>query len=180
MTRNAKLLGLFKGQPIHFSWTVNQKFEDGKLWIGGRAGPKCDISNLAHEMAHFVEIDDDRCAITGWGLRVPEQWVYDRWCFEPLTNQCTQRECRVAAYQHNLLKWAGVTRTPKYLVKSFYFLPDHWNVPGEYHPWNKYRLQWCENLVQSLIVKPEYGFDAFEAEWRRKNQVLAGLTQCAA
>lgn len=170
MTQNRQIVGLFEGAAVRFKWNTSQQVDrDGTVWLGGRAGPVRSVTNLCHEMSHLVEIDDERCGTPGWGLQVAQIKILDRICVDTQTTQCTERECRVAAYQHNLLRWAGVTRTPRYLVGSFTFLPDFLNI---FERSDKHRLQWSEARVRDLIDKPEYSIDAFMDEWRRKNRVL--------
>lgn len=162
----------FRGATIRLVWNVDQRVVDGRLQIGGRAGPQRRLSNLCHEMAHFVEIDDDRCHEWGWGLRVPEVFIYDRMCANPVTNQATMRECRVAAYQLNLMRYLGARgAAPEILVRPFSFLPDWCYVPGG--PGDGGRFLWCANLVDRLSAQPGYQIDAFKREWWRKNEILA-------
>jgi hypothetical protein len=164
---------LFQGREIQLDWNVQgNNSRNGRLVVGAKAGPKRSVSNLAHEMCHFVEIDDARCGEYGWGLRIPEVEIYGRFCAQPVTRQGTERECRVAALQHNLLQWLGVYRTPKCLVSAFHFLPDFCYVPGER---DRGRLSWCEERVLSLIGTPEYSIDWWMAEWDRKDAVLREL-----
>jgi len=161
----------FHGAAVRLVWDVSQEVLDGRLRIGGRAGPVMHIANLCHEMAHFVEIDDSRCGVLGWGLRIRKIWVIDQLCIEPLTHQGTDRECRVAAYQLNLMRHLGLRATPEKLVRPFHYQADWWNVPGG--PGDKGRLRWCADQVKALSDKPEYQIDAFTREWWRKNHVLA-------
>lgn len=175
---------MFRGKEIRLEWDLTQGItDDGRLYVGGRAGPSVELSNLCHEMAHFVEIDDARCAVRGWGLRLPEVWIYDRMCIEPTTYQATERECRVAALQHSLLGYIGHPLSPRRLVSAFHYLPDWFMVPCRPHvrrtslkTTDKERLKWCEDRVTSLIAKPEYQIDYFMHEWNRKCQLLNQVT----
>src|SRR5512134_41522 len=42
---------------------------NGRLHLGIWAGPSATVFNLCHEMAHFIEIDNRRCHLPGWGLK---------------------------------------------------------------------------------------------------------------
>lgn len=58
--------------------------DTGTIIMGNKAGPLYfSIKNLCHEMSHMVEINDERMRMRGWGLKIPEVWVYDRMCREP-------------------------------------------------------------------------------------------------
>ena len=155
--------------------------ETGKVLIGDRAGPSLEISNLVHEMCHFVEIDDVRMKMRGWGLRVPEIWVFDRMCVEPRTMQMTERELRVAAYQANVLKYLGYSDDTGEITSSFKYLPDILFVPMEdgrsawgigsedlgYDKKTESQLRWLANRAQEL--RSEYTLDRFMNEWERKS-----------
>lgn len=160
----------FHGASVELVWDTTQRVEEGKLQLGGRAGPTVHISNLCHEMAHLVEIDDARCGQPGWGLQLPKVFIYDRMCLNPETNQATRREVRVAAYQLNLMRHLGLRATPAGLVRAYTFLPDWCFVPGRD---DKARLQWCANQVLKLSLKPKYGIVRFKREWWRKQRLLA-------
>lgn len=171
----------FTGHAVQLKWDTSQQGIDGTVALGGRAGPEVSIVNLCHEMAHFVEIDDARCVTEGWGLIVPQQFVYDRMCCNPVTHQGTDREIRVAAYQYHLLQYLGIYRTPAYLVSSFHFLPDFCFVPKARcaytgpswkSPGTMKRLQWCANKLSKLIIRPKYQIEKFKDEWWRKHCVL--------
>lgn len=165
--------------------------EDGIIFIGDRAGPgsfvgAIDISNICHEMAHLVEIDDARMRSQGWGLTVPEIFVIDRICQEPTTKDITMRELRVAAYQSHLLAYLGVSKPVGEIVDSFDWLPDSCYVPIEdgRKPYGanyeavraegidiqKSQHRWRINQVKKL--KKIFTLDRFLSEWKRKVQWL--------
>ena len=107
--------------------------DDGTILLGDRAGPynfegSYSISNICHEMAHLVEIDDTRMRMPGWGLKVRSINVLGRKCYEPQDDRITCRELRVAAYQLHLLEYLGVSKTVTDIVDSFDWLPDNIHV----------------------------------------------------
>ena len=55
-------------------------------------------------MAHFVEIDELRSFRGGWGLRTPKIYIFGKEYDQPKTWQASARECRVIAYQANLME----------------------------------------------------------------------------
>lgn len=158
---------------------------DGIIYVGNRAGPSLSWTYICHEVAHFVEIDDARMDLYGWGLKVPEVWVYDRMCCEPTGMSITEREIRVAAYQANLQEYLNGSVRVSSITDSFQYLPDHHFVPLEdgspaymendtrdisYREKNASRLRWIANRVQEL--RSVYTMDRFVSEWHRKTALL--------
>jgi len=173
----------FEGQKI---------LNDGTVVIGNRAGPMTrplsfSVKNLCHEMSHLVEINDERMRMHGWGLKVPEVWVYDRMCVEPTTKQMTDRELRVCAYQSELLTFIGVRHSISDLVGALQYLSDTCYVPiedGRLPYGNNYEVikaqkidikvsqhKWRINEVKKY--KKEFTIDRFISEWNRKINWLA-------
>jgi len=177
----------FRNAAVRLEWNLEgQKIENNLPVIGARAGPEIKAWNLLHEMAHFVEIDDDRMCSYGWGLRVPEVFVYDRMCVEPTTTQMTKREIRVIAFQRNVMVYLGMEEPASKSVNSLHFLPDHTLVPLEdgspayiegrpvcksLKQTDKSRMKWIANQVEALQSK--YTLEFFISEWERKNQLLS-------
>lgn len=163
-----------------------QRIEDGVIHVGDRSGPNHnDVSALAHEMSHFVEIDDDRMTSYGWGLRLPEVYAINRICIEPLTCQATKRELRVIAFQLNLCEYIGLSLEDDYTVSSLRFMPDTTFVPLEdgsqpygeitthgldYNEIQASQQRWRLNQVKAL--RAIHTLDVFLSEWGRKVEVL--------
>ncbi len=164
---------------------------DGTIFIGNRAGPitwppSFNVSNLVHEMSHLVEINDERMRCYGWGLKLPEVWVYDRMCVEPTTHQITDRELRVMAYQANVLQYISASYSVRNLVGPLEYLADTTFVPMEdgSAPYGENRnrelngsetkasqMKWRINEVNRY--RKEYTLDRFVSEWRRKMNWLS-------
>jgi hypothetical protein len=165
----------------------------GKIYIGAKAGPSCSITNLIHEMCHFVEIDDIRMREDGWGLKVPEVFIFNRMCIEPNTCQMTLRELRVWCLQYAIHHSFGISGSFRDLISSSKYLPDSSLVPFRFESRNyftsedkKYfydmpiekrnfncdelRFNYLEWLSESY--KEKYNFDFFVREWERKNKLL--------
>ena len=165
-----ELAPFFEGHAIKFSTGLNgnRVGSDGTVYIGD--GTFHSKSMLAHEMAHFVEIDQRRCGMYGWGLRVPEKFVFDRFCAVPQTTQMAERETRVIAFQTNLLEKLGLF-TEEGLVTTIRavegFSPDWWLIPAKS---DKGRLQWLRRQVNKY--RKVNTFELFEAEWWRRSEVL--------
>ncbi len=158
---------------------------DGSILIGDRAGPECNIRNLVHELGHFVEIDDARTSLPGWGLRVPHVWIYDRYCVEPTTMSMIERELRTIAYQTNVLHAVEVDPCAHDFVSALRWMEDFIFVPLEdgrsaygadapkdtdYSEKIHSRIRWMEKRVEELRLI--YTLTRFEAEYARKIQML--------
>ncbi len=159
--------------------------EAGRVVLGPWAGPEATISNLVHEMSHFVEIDEPRMTEFGWGLTVPEIYVAGRLCLEPTTCQATERELRVIAYQANVLEYLGFPRSTRDLVNALDWMPDWCFVPIEdgssafgddrthklsYPDIEKSQKRWCAKQVEAL--RSTFTLERFIAEWKRRNELL--------
>lgn len=173
----------FEGQKV---------LNDGTIVIGNKAGSitwpgSFSVKNLCHEMAHLVEINDERMRMHAWGLKIPEVWVYDRICVEPTTKQITDRELRVCAFQSELLKYINVKHTVSDLVAALVYLPDTHYVPIEdgrkpygdnYETIKAEKIdieasqhRWRINEVNRY--RKEFTIDRFISEWNRKINWLA-------
>lgn len=162
---------------------------DGIVYVGDRAGPQIDFINLCHELSHFVEIDDKRMKMYGWGLSLPEMYIMGQRCIEPVTMQATARELRVMAYQTNLLKYLGKKVSVRNLVTSLKWMADFCYIPledglpayvddgdgnykcrVEYKNLDSSRIKWAIARVKELRKK--YTIDKFKSEWFRKIKLL--------
>jgi hypothetical protein len=158
------------------------------VWIGNRAGPALALSNLVHELCHFVEIDDARMTVHGWGLHVPQVVILGQVCNEPVTKKMTERELRVIAYQLNVLESIGAPSRAKNLVSSLQYMSDFIYVPledgrsayGEDSPDREEmssrekdasRIRWMANKVTEL--RAQYTLERFDREFFRKAQLLS-------
>jgi hypothetical protein len=156
----------------------------GVIYLGDRAGPSRDFTNVAHELSHFVEIEDRRLQISGWGLRVPTVEIWGTVCTEPRTHQMTDRELRVQAYQANLLEALGVRPDVPDMVRCLQYMPDFHMIPLEdgrmayaegspklpLSKVDRSRFRWMANTVKEL--RKHFTFERFRSEWARKIALL--------
>lgn len=89
--------------------------EDGLVF--GTGTKEKDMGSLVHEMAHFLEIDEDRCLQPGWGLRVPQREICGQLFYEPQTFSLCARELRVMAIQRVLHQQFGMVFDEHYWAK---------------------------------------------------------------
>jgi len=113
-----------------------QTCEEKSYWVGGIAGPSCNLSNLLHEICHFAELEKERILEfpkKGWGLNMGKFWqIGNNWGYEQSTDQQVQREARVWAYQLSAQKHFGLNDSAYELVSSVVWLPA----------WCHYRMKW--------------------------------------
>ena len=181
----------FADAAVHVDWNqvgLSQTLiEDGDgvlVSLSPWAGPVADISNLVHEMAHFVEIDEARMTRFGWGLDVPQVHIGGQSCDQPVTCQATKRELRVMAYQASVLKYLGFPKSIRNLVQPLVFMSDWTLVPLEngIHPYadgapkvpydeiDKSRRRWCAKQIETF--SETHTLERFLSEWKRRNEVL--------
>ncbi len=169
---HAALGPYFEGHYVVFDPGLQgQKISgDGRVVIGDRAGPTRHPTTLAHQMAHFVEIDRRRMAVYDWGLRSPLRTIAGHLVCEPRTRAMTERELRCTAIQWNIGERLGLPDLEKEMedqVRALLYLPDWWLVPGES---DKAKVNWLRRRAKALRRK--YPFAWFESEWWERSQVL--------
>lgn len=100
----------------HMEWHYGEGLRDFKF--GVRAGPQYSFSNMAHEIAHAIELTDSewkRVTSDDWGLKIRSYVKVGGVRYEePRTMQASARECRVFGIQKHILE------------KSGYQLPSDW------------------------------------------------------
>lgn len=185
----SSVLDLFpKNGPIRYQEDIEGQriAEDGTILLGRRAGSNKDLCNVVHEMGHFVEIDEARMAVWGWGLTLREVVVCGQLCIEPETNQATLREMRVIAFQANVCESFKVPFNLRDQAKSLRWLPDTTWVPlengeapyGEGHA----KRNWCRDKIEASQLKwvlngiasmrKTYTTELFLSEWHRRIALL--------
>lgn len=175
----------FEKAPLTYSSKVEGNHViDGRLVLGMRAGPEVKKINLLHEMAHFIEIDDARCMVYGWGLKVPETYIPGhRPFYDPQTFQAGAREIRVSAIQRVLaqhfhvpfgdyyaakLIWDWVPGSC-YVTQEFSELPS-WDAGIEYA--RRIKL-FCTRIMEAIIDESsKWSLERVREEWERKCLVL--------
>jgi hypothetical protein len=179
-------LGLDSG-PIQVKRTIGgQRIDtDGTILIGSVSGPVKDCPDaLCHELGHFVEVEEGRLGIYGWGLSLREIYVMGQRCVDVHTRQVTERELRVHAYQAHLHEYFKVKETIESCVESLRWLPDHMNIPLEdgsmpfadgspnyrLKDIERSRYRWKMNRLEEL--KETYTLDRFFSEFKKRKEIL--------
>jgi hypothetical protein len=146
----------------------NMIHENG-MTLGMRAGPETAESNLLHEMAHFIEIDDARAFSYRWGLSNPKVEIMGRICLEPQTCQDVLREIRVIAIQSKLADLFDVPGQIEENVNALKFLEDmayvyrHYGIEGhDFENVYPFMLEDVRNIKATLKI------DDLKREWDRK------------
>lgn len=148
--------------------------------LGCRSGPADAISfdNLAHEMAHALEIMETKGARAlskpNWGMRIKNTLYVGNQVFrEPQTLQPTMRECRVVGIQLHLLEMVGHPDTQntikRYAQILNNYMPD-WYMGGDNE---EDRLRRRRQIIQESYEA--WTPTRVEAAWRQIAPLLAAL-----
>ena len=152
--------------------------EGQRVIIGTRAGPKNQLYNVLHELAHFIEIDENRCNKPGWGLK------YGKWVDNPFprpyspagwheysTDQHIRREIRVWAYQANLHQHFGLKVDFEDLAEAALYLPDFFLYVKGIRS-DKQRVLKVAAEIEFLAAQVQYSFPEIIKELERKRLKL--------
>lgn len=98
----------------------------GRQTLGLRLGPvKRELDALFHEIGHFIEIDDARICVSGWGLVYGTEIDFGhRVVQEYQSCQGTQREVRVCVIQSLLQEHFGLDPDVTSTLNSLYLIGD--------------------------------------------------------
>jgi sulfur carrier protein ThiS len=150
-------------------------FEANTLTFGCRAGPSMGPEMLAHEMAHFVELPDDRIIKRNWGFSYGTPNI-SAFGIDTLPNSwgATKREIRTWSWQSLLLDAVGVNVSIKSLVSSAPFMNDFFLVPGENE---KEKLGLIARMVE--LGKRDLTMSGFDERWFERISKLPELFAAA-
>ena len=141
-----------------------------------------ELWNLAHEMAHLVEIDDARCFKFNWGFSYGTKYTFPgREWYEMHTIKATAREIRTLGWQIGFNNRYGLDEYDSiYMAKLMEIIDGHTGYgdrrllkrdsDGSYNEWRKEMLDRIE--AEILNFAQDHPFEAFKAEWDRKMGVL--------
>ena len=178
-----KLSRFFAGQSIiNFKHGLEGADVDDKSTsyiIGDRAGPWedcCDVSNLCHEMAHFIDRDKDilKKFLPSWGFSYGEYWEFGRGSgYAHQTGESTECEIRVFAYQYILLKSISINITPEDLLAPLRHVNSFYTYCVERNMHNKSLKEQLAVALQemtSIVIK--FTVDDFERAWWDRIEAL--------
>lgn len=157
----------FSGTNVSFSEDVEgNEIENGKLILGMRAYTDVSVDNLLHEMSHFVEIDDDRCGMLGWGLRVARICVMGTWCTNIQTFQACEREIRVHGIQRVLASTANAPFDAREKAELIW----DW-IPGSCYVFDRFpgTVDPVARITQAILDESnKWDLTLIRVEWDRK------------
>ena len=151
----ARIVEKWVDHPL-FQWGDNEALRERTF--GLRAGPGFDVSNLVHEIAHCIQLEESRHSDahdSGWGLRLRTVYIpgYDP-IQEPLTTQCSEREAEVFAIQWIIMAHLFETTLEEYIAQVqplFTYLPDYPLIPrgDDGHSWadDPIRHAWVRDRI---------------------------------
>ena len=174
------------------------RIRENKFTMGVWAGPQAEVSNLLHEMAHMIEIDDARCHIPSWGFKYGKTvYIAGRMINEGMfTNKAIEREIRVFGIQIVMMNHYGIDNVHSYhtwddhseyvsKARNFAEICDYIDGLLYYYPkgWckedkGKYTYRELKDYAfQAIMTRIEeetanWSMDEIMTEWDRKMQVL--------
>lgn len=152
--------------------------------FGARSGPSVQVSSLFHELGHAAQFGvgmfRTRATEQGFYFKVPQIFVYDRYCVGPKTGQATARELETFAYQLHLMRVAGCKQTDaeffEYCGRLMRFMHDWWHIPGES---DEERATYCSQQIatyyaqidrKDALARLEAWLDATSRRWKRQKR----------
>jgi len=185
IVENDLLNSFFASDAIAYDTkSATTQISDGVFTLQCRAlwDSPVDISVLCHEMAHVIEIENDRVWWeASFGLNLREIEFLGKIYREPLTDQSTCREVRVLGIQWRLQEMFGHTQV-NYRVfetaSSFRWLPDtvayYCNRPSlKKVPYRKQKFAITKRIIRdALKVYHEWPEWRILGEWKQKIQQL--------
>lgn len=168
----------FSHTKLNFSPQVEGNcIDDGRMVLGMRSGPVKDEDALLHEMGHFVEIDDARCTLPGWGLHVTTVCFPGHPpCLDPRTFQACEREIRVMGIQRVLAAHFNMDFDDFYHAKLIWdWVPGVFFMPGlpscrdeSVSRDDLYKAR-VERMMEMIVESSaQWTVDRIYAEWTRK------------
>lgn len=111
---------------------VEHDFQRSVITFGCRAGPVTAPYNLLHEMAHFVELPEEKVAKRHWGFSFGTPGISAFGIHTiPTTWEATKREIRVWAWQSILLDEVNLNMPIEEVVSAARHMNDFLLVPGK-------------------------------------------------
>lgn len=158
--------------PIEIDEEVEgQSAFENRIKIGCRAGPSMCLSNLVHEICHFIEIDQRRMSKHGWGLKFGKQVYIPGYpvFYEMNSIQAIEREVRVWAMQMNFSKEKNVKFDLEDNVESARFINCFSYVKGSS---DKEKFITIQEKILAYAAQPAYAFGELMKELKRRTNKL--------
>lgn len=151
-----------------------QRVRGRKILFGLRSGPvRVSLSALVHEVAHFIEIDEDRMTEDGWGLVAPEMWIpgHPHPICEPVTDRMLEREIRVVSIQSYLHEALGIGDDVLDTLEALRFIPTARHIPFD--------AEGFLEAVMPMYIEQRAQWDADRAlsEWHRRAKIACSIME---
>jgi len=145
-----------------------------KIKIGPWAGPEATLSNVLHEISHFVEIDESRMVKDGWGLKYPRpQHLLGQTFIEFQKPYHIERERRVWAFQLNLHHKFGIDEGVEDFADAAWFLDGFGYMIEEHRGKTTTQQKMCfAKSIEKLAEETQYSFESFLSEFNRRKNLL--------
>lgn len=167
----------FNNSVIKLQTNLEGQFAKNKtFYVGAKAGPGLEISNLLHEICHFAEFSVKRLRkfpTYGWGFYPGKYWQFGTsFGYEPQTSQQVFREARVWAFQLSLSKELSLDDSSENLVRSAVWLPAFCYYKYSFdNTSDKKSLYYLSKHVERLS-KNRFTFDKLMSDFNERIQEL--------
>lgn len=165
----------------------SNKIIDNKLMLMTWAGPTADVYNLFHEMGHLLEIDEARCHLPDWGLKIPPLKFAGGHTYRDnlTTPQAIEREIRVFGIQTIFHRHYGYeydcddsptlehyhAQVCKFIDGLHFFYPEGWMLESAGYSANE---AYAMEKIRQLIVdeSKKWSFDNLRELWYNRMDIL--------
>lgn len=135
--------------------------------FGARAGPTSNAFNLAHEMAHVIQLSPKELEtkMINGSLRfdAPSVWVFNRYCCEPTTDKMSRRELETFVIQWFILGQPNLQDYLEVIDGLFSFLPDSYHFhSGAFQNTPSFKLFLDKEFV---ILLEKWNLDKVQSSW---------------
>lgn len=163
---------------------------DNRLMLLTWAGPHAEVDNTFHEMSHLLEIDEDRCHLPNWGLKIPPLKSFGGHVYRDAmeTPQAIEREIRVCGIQYVLGEHYNIQinnddsdryssrehrlAAPLVFIDGLHhFYPDDWRDEKRGYNYNE---NYAVAKMASMIVDEakKWTMDKIRELWHHRMQVI--------
>jgi len=152
---------------IYFNLTATEMwFQKEPVRLTAKEFEGLRLDMILHEMAHFVECDEEKLGLKNFGL----PWTSSK---HHKTDAAVQRELRVLALQLNACRRLKIPFDMDYEAENLQNVPG-WSVhvAGQTEHWDTYKKMILIPNIRRIARQKRHQFDHFTTEWQRRVALL--------